>query len=153
MLSRKIINKIINKNIKISIAESCTGGRICYELTKIPGISNIFTYGIIAYSNIAKINILKVKKTTIKKYGAVSKQTAKEMSSNLLKISKSDFAISTTGISGPTGFSYKKPIGLVYISISNKKKTNVYRKVFKGTRLEIQKKATNKAFKLLIKNF
>ena len=75
------------------------------------------------------------------------------MAKNILKITKSDYSISTTGISGPTGFSKKKPLGLVYIAISNKKITKVYKNIFKGSRIDIQKKATEKSIELLVKNF
>jgi len=153
MFIRNNIKKILKKKYKIAVAESCTGGRICYELTKISGISKIFISGVIAYSNSSKIKILNVKKESLIKYGAVSKEVAIEMAKNILKITKSDYSISTTGISGPTGFSKKKPLGLVYIAISNKKITKVYKNIFKGSRIDIQKKATEKSIELLVKNF
>lgn len=153
MFIKNNIKKILKKKYKIAVAESCTGGRICYELTKISGISKIFISGVIAYSNSSKIKILNVKKESLIKYGAVSKEVAIEMAKNILKITKSDYSISTTGISGPTGFSKKKPLGLVYIAISNKKITKVYKNIFKGSRIDIQKKATEKSIELLVKNF
>ncbi len=153
MFIKNNIKKILKKKYKIAVAESCTGGRICYELTKISGISKIFISGVIAYSNSSKIKILNVKKESLIKYGAVSKEVAIEMAKNILKITKSDYSISTTGISGPTGFSKKKPLGLVYIAISNKKITKVYKNIFKGSRINIQKKATEKSIELLVKNF
>ena len=153
MFIKNNIKKILKKKYKIAVAESCTGGRICYELTKISGISKIFISGVIAYSNSSKIKILNVKKESLIKYGAVSKEVAIEMAKNILKITKSDYSISTTGISGPTGFSKKKPLGLVYIAISNKKITKVYKNIFKGSRIDIQKKATEKYIELLVKNF
>ena len=146
---KKTLIKIINKRKTLSIAESCTGGRICNEISKIPGISKSFLLGIIAYSNNAKTLILKINSKKLKKYGAVSKEISKDMAINLLKISKSDYSISTTGIAGPTGFSNKKPIGLVYFSIASKKKIIIYKKNFTGSRLTIQKKATHFAFKIL----
>jgi len=153
MFIKNNIKKILKKKYKIAVAESCTGGRICYELTKISGISKIFISGVIAYSNSSKIKILNVKKESLIKYGAVSKEVAIEMAKNILKITKSDYSISTTGISGPTGFSKKKPLGLVYIAISNNKITKVYKNIFKGSRIDIQKKATEKSIELLVKNF
>ena len=146
-----LVNKLKRDNLKISIAESCTGGRISYELTKLPGVSKVFLLGVVAYSNKAKINILKIKKSSLDKFGAVSKIIAKEMSSNILKISKSDFSISTTGISGPTGNTNKKPLGLTYIGISTKNKTYVFKKIFTGSRIDMQKKASKSAIELLIK--
>ena len=153
MFIKNNIKKILKKKYKIAVAESCTGGRICYELTKISGISKIFISWFISYSKSSKIKILNVKKESLIKYGAVSKEVAIEMAKNILKITKSDYSISTTGISGPTGFSKKKPLGLVYIAISNKKITKVYKNIFKGSRIDIQKKATEKSIELLVKNF
>ena len=86
---KKTLTKIMNKNKTLSIAESCTGGRICNEITKIPGISKTFLLGIISYSNNAKISLLKINNKKLNKYGAVSKEIAKEMAINILKISKS----------------------------------------------------------------
>jgi len=153
MFFKNNLKKILKKNYKIAIAESCTGGRICYELTKISGISKIFISGVIVYSNSSKIKILNVKNKSLTKYGAVSREVAKEMAKNILKITKSDYSIATTGIAGPKGFTEKKPLGLVYIAISNKKFTKVYKNIFKGSRINIQKKATEKSIELLIKNF
>ena len=112
----KNITTILKKNkIKISVAESCTGGLISYSLTKIPGASKYFEMGAVSYSNKSKINFLKVKQKTLTRYGAASAETCKEMCINLLKISKTKIAISVTGIAGPDGGTKKKPIGLVYI--------------------------------------
>ena len=148
---KKIIKKILLKNVKISVAESCTGGRISNELIKFPGASKFFLSGVIAYSNYSKIKILKVSKSKLFKYGAVSKEIANEMSRNLLKISKADICISTTGIAGPTGKTKNKSVGLIYIGMSTKKNTFVYKKIFKGNRISIQKKATQYALNLLYK--
>lgn len=148
---KKTLMKIMNNGKTLSVAESCTGGRICNEMAKIPGISKIFLLGIVAYSNNSKISTLKINSKKLNKYGAVSKEIAKEMAINILKISKSDFSISTTGIAGPTGFSNKKPIGLVYFAIASKKKIHIYKKNFKGSRLSIQKKSTDFAFNILDK--
>ena len=146
---KKTLTKIMNKGKTLSIAESFTGGRICNEITKIPGISKTFLLGIISYSNNAKISLLKINNKKLNKYGAVSKEIAKEMAINILKISKSDISISSTGIAGPTGFSKKKPLGLVYFAIASKKNILVYKKKFKGKRLSVQKKATDFAFTIL----
>ena len=149
---KKIIKKIIRNNKTISISESCTGGKISDEFCKIPGVSKVFLTGIIAYSNDSKIKFLKINKNRLKKYGAVSKQIASDMAHNLLKISNSDYSISTTGIAGPTGKTKNKSIGLVYIGFASKKKIKVYKKQFNGRRIAIQKKATNFVFKILNKN-
>ena len=143
---KKIINKLLSKNVSISIAESCTGGALSKLFTDNPGISKIFEMGLITYSNKSKIKVLKVSKKTIDKYGAVSEEVAKLMSKNLYKISKSKICISTTGIAGPTGNTKYKPIGLIYIGIKFKNKIKIYKKKFKGNRTIFQKKASEFCF-------
>ena len=107
--------KLIKKKLTISIAESCTGGLLAHNLTKLANSSKYFQIGFATYSNESKIKILKVNKDVIKKYGAVSKECCKAMVENLSKISKSRINISITGIAGPGGASKNKPVGLVYI--------------------------------------
>ena len=152
MKYKKILNKLIKKNYSFSVAESCTGGRISSEITKIPGSSKVFYCGIIAYSNESKIKLLKINKKKLLKFGAVSKEISIEMAKNLLKITKNDFCISTTGISGPTGSTRLKKIGLTYICLYSKRKKIVYKKIFKGNRITIQKKITNFVFNIINKN-
>lgn len=109
---------LIEKNISVSCAESCTGGLFAGTLTDIPGISSIFDRGIVTYSNRAKIEELGVKAETLDKFGAVSEETACEMSAGLQKKTGSDLCISVTGIAGPGGGTEEKPVGLVYIGIA-----------------------------------
>ncbi len=109
---------LINKKLTISAAESCTAGMLSSALTDIAGSSKFFTGGIVTYSNEAKINNLKVSADTIEKYGAVSKETAIEMSRNIRQQMNTDFAISITGIAGPDGGTTDKPVGTVWVSIS-----------------------------------
>lgn len=117
----KAVGDILRKKkLTLSIAESCTGGLIASKITDIPGSSNYFFEGIVSYSNKAKIRILGVKESTIKKHGAVSKQTAIEMAEGVRKRSSSDIGISTTGIAGPAGAVKNKPVGLVWIGYSDK---------------------------------
>ena len=147
----KIIKILLERNISISIAESFTGGLLTKIFIDNPGISKIFNMGIVAYSNKSKSLILKIPINTIKKYGAVSKEVSILMSKNLSKISKSDLCISTTGIAGPTGGSRIKPIGLIYISITSLNKTHTFKKIFKGKRSLIQKKAIEFCFEKIQK--
>ena len=119
-LFNKTINKLLKANVTVATAESCTGGLLSYSFIKNKGVSKIFKTGFICYSNISKIQFLKIKKNTLKKYGAVSHKTSKEMTQNLSKITGCDLSITTTGISGPTGDSKNKSIGLVYIGIKYK---------------------------------
>ena len=152
MLLPPLIKFLLKNRYILATCESCTGGKISDEFCKIPGVSKVFLTGIIAYSNNSKIKFLKINKNRLKKYGAVSKQIASDMAHNLLKISNSDYCISTTGIAGPTGKTKGKSIGLVYIGFASKKKLKVYKKHFNGTRITIQKKATHMVFEILNKN-
>ena len=148
----KIINaELKKKKLKISIAESCSGGLISYNLTKLPGSSKSFIMGVICYSNESKIKFLKVKKKKLLKYGAVSIETCKQMCKNLLKISKSNIAVSITGIAGPGGGTVKKPVGLVYIGIASKKKIEVNKFIYnkKLSRFNIQKEALKSTLKII----
>jgi len=135
----KIISRLINNNITISVAESCTGGQLSKFFTDFQGISKIFHLGFVTYSNESKSSILKIPSRLIKNHGAVSEKIANLMSKNLYNISKSKLCISTTGIAGPSGGSKNKPIGLVYVGITFNKKTIVFKKKFNGNRKKIQK--------------
>ena len=108
---------LIDNNITIATAESCTGGLLAGRLVNYPGISSVFKEGMITYSNEAKMKRIKVKKDTLQKYGAVSSQTAAEMAEGVAKVTGSDIGISTTGIAGPDGGTKEKPVGLVYVGI------------------------------------
>ena len=112
-----IHKKLIKKKLTISVAESCTGGLLAHNFTKLANSSKYFQMGLTTYSNQAKIKILKVNKNIIRKYGAVSKECCKAMVQNLSKISNSKINVSITGIAGPGGGSKEKPVGLVYIGI------------------------------------
>ena len=150
-LYKNIINKLIIKSISISTAESCTGGLLAYSFTKNKDSSKVFKGGYITYSNQLKISELNIKKVSLNKYGAVSSEIANEMVRGLYIKNKTNLCISTTGIAGPDGGSKNKPIGLVYIGIRIHGKTNIIKKNFKGTRMQIQKKCVNFIFKYLEK--
>jgi len=148
---KKLTAKLKKNKIKVAVAESCTGGLISYNLTKIPGASKFFMVGIISYSNISKLDLLKVRQKTLTKYGAVSREICKEMCNNLLKISKTNIAISVTGIAGPDGGTKKKPIGLVYVGICSKNKFEIKKFNFgkKLSRINIQNLTLKKTIKLI----
>ena len=151
----KILNEVLKKKkLKISIAESCSGGLISYNLTKLPGSSKYFIMGVVCYSNESKIKFLKVKKKTLLKYGAVSMETCKQMCENLLKISKSNIAVSITGIAGPGGGTVKKPIGLVYIGIATKQTIKINKFIYdkKLSRNNIQKETLKSSLKIINDN-
>ena len=149
--SNKVISKLINKNISISVAESCTGGLISNTLIKHDGVSKIFSIGLICYSNISKVKYLSVSKKTLKKFGAVSSNVAEEMINNLYKKEKAKITISTTGIAGPGGGSKLKPVGLVYIGIKFNNKNLLFKKNFSGNRLNVQRKTKDFIFKKIDK--
>ena len=142
--------KLIKKKLTISVAESCTGGLLAYNLTKLANSSKYFQMGLTTYSNQAKINILKVSRNIIKKHGAVSSECCKAMVKNLSRISKSKINISITGIAGPGGASKNKPVGLVYIGIKKGNKILIKENKFKSkNRFSIQKATVETTIKLI----
>ena len=151
-LNQKVLNILKRKKLKISLAESCTGGLLSASITSIKGSSKVFSMGLVTYSNESKITVLKIPKKIIQKYGAVSVQCCLSMVKNLSKISKSKICISITGIAGPKGGTRIKPIGLVYIGIKIGKKIVVNKCNFKNKgRLFIQKQSVKKTLSLLLK--
>tara|TARA_B100001057_G_C22779164_1_gene922914 strand:- start:1112 stop:1585 length:474 start_codon:yes stop_codon:yes gene_type:complete len=150
-LSERIVKLLQKKKLKISFAESCTGGLLASSVTKISGSSKIFTLGLVTYSNQAKINILKVPKGIIKKYGAVSYETCLAMVKNLNRISKTSISVSITGVAGPNGGSKEKPVGLVYIGLIKNNKTLVKKYLFKNKKRDsFQKTTVKKALNLIL---
>ena len=149
---KSLIKQLIRKKLKISVAESCTGGLLASTITSISGSSKIFDLGLVTYSNQTKIKILKVNKNIIQKYGAVSHDCCYAMVNNLSKISKARINISITGIAGPKGGSKKKPVGLVFIGIKKGNKTQVIKCLFKRKkRSSIQKATVKKALNLVLR--
>ena len=147
-----LVKKLVKKKLKISFAESCTGGLLASSITSIGGASKIFNLGLVTYSNQAKINFLKVNKNIIKKYGAVSHECCLAMVNNLSKISKAHINVSITGIAGPKGGTKLKPVGLVYIGVKKGNKTRINKCLFKRKkRLSIQKATVKKALNLILK--
>ena len=151
-LANKVVKKLIKKKLKVSFAESCTGGLLSSSITSIGGSSKVFNLGLITYSNETKINILKVPKVIITKHGAVSKECCLSMVKNLSKISKAHISLSITGIAGPNGGTKLKPIGLVYIGIKKGNKIIIKEKLFKSkSRILIQKAAVITSLKIINK--
>ena len=150
-LPQKIVKLLSKKKLKISFAESCTGGLLSCAITSVSGSSKVFALGLVTYSNQSKNNILKIPKKTLIKYGAVSYESCLSMVKNLSKISKTEVSVSITGIAGPKGGSKKKPVGLVYIGIKKGNKTLVKKHLFKNKgRLYIQKTAVNKSLEIIL---
>tara|TARA_B100000767_G_scaffold216005_1_gene203535 strand:+ start:483 stop:953 length:471 start_codon:yes stop_codon:yes gene_type:complete len=149
-LVNKLVKKLIKKKLKISFAESCTGGMLSSAITSVSGSSKIFNLGLITYSNKAKIDILKVPKKIINKYGAVSNECCLSMVKNLSKISKASISVSITGIAGPNGGTKLKPVGLVYIGIKKGNKIIIKKNLFKSqNRLLIQKASVITSLKII----
>ena len=147
-----LIKLLTKKKLKISFAESCTGGLLASSITSISGASKIFSLGLITYSNQAKIKILKVNKNIIKKYGAVSHECCSAMVKNLSRISKANINVSITGIAGPKGGTKQKPVGLVYIGIKRGNKIQINKYLFKSKkRSSIQKATVKKALDLILR--
>ena len=150
-LSQKVVKLLSKKRLKISLAESCTGGLVSSSITSISGSSKVFTLGLVTYSNQAKINILKVPKRIIIKHGAVSYETCLSMVKNLNKISKTNISVSITGVAGPKGGTKQKPVGLVYIGMKKGNKILVKKFLFKSKkRNSIQRSTVNKALNLVL---
>ncbi len=150
-LSNKIVKILTKKKLKISFAESCTGGMLSSAITSVSGSSKVFTLGLVAYSNQSKNSVLKIPKKIIRIYGAVSYETCLSMVKNLSKIAKTGVSVSITGIAGPKGGTRGKPVGLVYIGIKKDNKTLVKKHLFKNKgRLYIQKTAVNKSLDLIL---
>ena len=150
-LSNKIVKILTKKKLKISFAESCTGGMLSSAITSVSGSSKVFNLGLVTYSNQSKIKVLKVSKKIIRKYGAVSEQVCLAMVKNVGKISKSNISVSITGIAGPIGSTKKKPIGLVYVGIKKGNRTEVKKYLFKNKgRAYIQRNAVNKSLGLIL---
>ena len=150
-INKKIITQLRKKRLKLAIAESCTGGMLSSNITSVSGSSKVFVMGFVTYSNQSKNHLLKVSKKIIKKYGAVSIQCCFSMVTNLSKISKSNIALSVTGIAGPSGGTKQKPVGLVYIGIKKGNKVNIKRYLFKKmSRTKIQNAAVKKSLDLIL---
>ena len=147
-----LVKQLNRKNLKISFAESCTGGMLASKITSISGASKVFSLGLVTYSNQAKISVLKVNKSIIQKYGAVSSQCCEAMVKNLAKISKAHINVSITGIAGPNGGTKTKPVGLVYIGVKNKNKILIAKNIFKQKSRKAIQNATVKRTLEIIKS-
>ena len=133
----------------VATAESCTGGLVSARLVDWPGASSFFLEGAVTYSNKAKIVRLDVRPETLKKHGAVSAETAREMAAGIALGAGADVGVSTTGIAGPDGGTDEKPVGLVYVGIYSSGKASAERFLFTGTRNEIREATTRNALRML----
>ncbi|CBZ02029.1 competence/damage-inducible protein A [Clostridium botulinum] len=151
-LEEVVANILVKRNLTIATAESCTGGLLAGKLINFPGISSVFLEGAITYSNESKINRLNVKKETLEKYTAVSKEVALEMAEGIAKSAGTNIGISTTGVAGPGGGTYDKPIGLIYIGLYINGKTFVKELNYSGNRQFIRNITVTRALDFLRRN-
>ncbi len=140
---------LTTRHMTLATAESCTGGLIAHRVTQVSGSSNYFLRGYVVYSNEAKDEALKVDPQLIRQKGAVSKEVAEVLATNVRKAAKADIGLSTTGIAGPTGGSSEKPVGLVYIGLSDEQSTQAFEFRFTGSRETVKKRASQAALELL----
>ena len=150
-LNERVVNKLIEKSLHISSAESCTGGLFSALITAVPGSSAFLDEAIVTYANSAKSARLGVKEETLENFGAVSKQTAYEMAEGIVKYANSDIGISITGIAGPGGGSDKKPVGTVFTAICCNGETSVYHLLINGNRDEVREETCRFVFEQLDK--
>ena len=148
-LEKAIVDLLLANKLTISTVESCTGGLLAARLINVPGVSEVFKSGYITYSNKAKRRLLGIKKNTLLKHGAVSKEIAKEMVKGAALISKADVAVSVTGIAGPDGGSEEKPVGLVYIGCNVCGRITVKEYHFSGDRSKIRENTVSAALSLM----
>jgi PncC family amidohydrolase len=148
--AQQIIKKLKNKNRTLAVAESCTGGWLGKSITDVSGASDVFSGGVIAYSNDIKRKVLKVSGKTLLQTGAVSKKTAKAMARGVKRLLGSSYAVSITGIAGPTGGMKTKPVGLVWVAVSTPSKTKARHFNFKGGRHRIRSNAVTQALRFLL---
>ena len=141
---QKLVKNYSEKNLKISVAESCTGGFISHMFTNISGASKVFERGIVCYSNQSKIDLLKINPKIIEKYGAISEQVVKQLAYNIRVQSNVDVGIGISGIAGPTGGTPEKPVGLVFIGVSTEKDIIVHNVSFKTDRITFKSKVLEK---------
>lgn len=151
-LETVIAKLLIDRNLRISVAESCTGGLIANRLTNVNGSSKFLERGIVAYSNAAKVELLHVSEDTIAKYGAVSLEVARQMAEGVKSISGTDLGLSVTGIMGPTGGTPAKPVGLVYIGICDDKICTAKEFKFGDDRLLNKDRTSQAALEMLRRN-
>ncbi len=150
---KRLIEYLINNNLSITTAESCTGGLIASEIVKHAGVSSIYEGSIVSYSNEIKHKLLGVDEEIFIKYGAVSSECVEQMCYGVQKIFDSDIAIAVSGIAGPDGGSKEKPVGTVFIGVLYENNLTIEKNIFEGNRIEVQQSAKNRVFEMVEKLF
>ncbi|MDD3737139.1 MAG: CinA family protein, partial [Bacteroidales bacterium] len=150
-LEEKVGSLLLNKNLTVSTAESCTGGKIASLITSVPGSSAWFKGSVVAYDNSIKTGMLGVDPEIIRKQGAVSEETAAAMASGVRRLTGTDFAVAVTGIAGPTGGTPEKPVGTVWIAIASGRGIITEKQRFADDRLINISRSAHSALNLLRK--
>lgn len=144
-----VVRLLTKENRTLVTAESCTGGLIANRITNVPGASNVFFGGMVAYSNPVKRKFLGVRAKTLQRYGAVSRPVAREMAEGARKKFKADFAIAVTGIAGPSGGTKAKPVGTVFIALAGRGETIIEQKLNRAGRAKFKELTSQQALELL----
>lgn len=147
----ELVNRLIENNFKISMAESCTGGLLASEIVSVPSASKVFDMSFVTYSNEAKIKLCGVKRESIEKYNVVSEVVAKEMAEGACKNSDANVGVGITGVAGPTGGTAEIPVGTVCFGICINGITSTFLKHFSGNRTEVRRKSVNFVIEMLLK--
>jgi PncC family amidohydrolase len=156
LLEEQVGNYLRQKQMKLTLAESCTGGLVGHRITNIPGSSDYYLGSVTAYAYEAKERLLGVKHETLLRFGAVSRETAIEMAHGARQALSADFSldhslgVSITGIAGPGGGMPNKPVGLVWFGLSEPQGDHAWHFIWKGSRLDIKEQSANKALELLL---
>jgi PncC family amidohydrolase len=149
-LEERLATALVEQNLTLATAESCTGGGLSHLLTAIPGASAFFIGGIIAYQNNIKVDLLGVPQRTLADYGAVSSPTAAAMAEGCRDRFSTDIAVSITGIAGPSGGSPEKPVGLVFLAVASDQRTRIAEYNFPGNREQVRNQAIAAALELIL---
>lgn len=151
--ARKAYELLAKAGKRVTTAESCTGGLLGASVVMNPGASDVFDEGYLTYANEAKMKLLGVKQETLKTFGAVSEQCAVEMAQGALGASlRADYALSVTGIAGPTGGSEDKPVGTVWIGLADRNTVYARRFLFEGDRNAVRCASVKAALTMLIEH-
>lgn len=149
MITKDVRDTLEKKSQWVSFAESCTGGLVSAELVALEGVSSVYQGSVVAYDNSVKTQLLRVSEDSLKEFGAVSEVVALEMAQGVRSLTKSDWAVSITGVAGPTGGTDTKPVGLVCFAVIGPNFEKTYREHFDGGRNEVQKQSAEFVWKKL----
>jgi len=147
--AESLVEALLSKGLRMSAAESCTGGLLGAEITSIPGASAVFLGSAVTYSNESKMSVLGVRESTLEAHGAVSTDTAREMAKGSVRAYGSDVAVSITGIAGPGGGTDEKPVGTVCMAVSDGEREVATKFNFKGGRSSVREQSVSEACRLL----